>query len=1332
MSSGGQALGGIVGAVAGFFIGGPSGALYGAQVGMMVGGYLDPPKGPNIQGPRLNDMSVQTSTYGAVIPRLYGTAAVHGNILWVEGNKLKEHVHTTKNKSGGKGGGGKSAGTTTTYTYSATFAVGLCRGPIVGIRRLWLANRLIYDAGSNDPSVIQAGNAIASGWRLYTGSDTQTADPRIQADQGVANTSAWPGLAYLVIYDLDLTKYSNSLMGVQVKAEICTGTAQSTMVQTTAAIGWQSDRSDFGACVFNGRIVLLGGASGASHSPSTYYSGAWSSGDGITFDNYADFEARFGFGCAVFDDRIWCVAGGRYNPADSTNYIGNDVIWTADGINWYGTVAPVVDPNVPFDKRIMPAVCVHDGYLYAVGGMQPGVGGPAPRADVYRMATDGTWETIATTTAWATVGGGTGRHGASLCSMGGYLYLVGGIGNPSAYGSLFSDCWRSADDGATWTQMTADIGFGTTHHGEAQTVVWNNELWCIVPRANNSDTVFWTDAYHSSDGITWTLEPLTAFSPYRTGGAALVFNGTLYYLGGNGHPDASILAYRVITPSTVPLANIVTAECLNAALLSGGDLNTTALTDAVRGFTVGSAGSIRSALEILQGAFPFDVIQSGYSIKFVPRGGASVVSIAEGDLDTRAGGEKPKDKLPLSREMQTQLPRRVSISYPDVDREYDINEQSVERITAEAVNETRLDMAIVLNADEAAQIADVLLGLYWMERTEVGPFTLPPTFRTVEPGDVVTVSHAGQVYDIRLTRVEYGATGIVTCQGRFASSAIYSSTAVGSAGAATGGLPISLAGPTDCLLLDIPCLSSNHDTWGETAAVYGLSAGWQSGILYRSDDSGQTYSTVQGFLLGADVFRATTVLAAGRTDIPDTANTLTVKPVSQGADVFSCTYADLLAGANLAAFGAPGRWEIISFQTVTAGAGTTKILRDFGRGLFGTEWAMTAHAVGDMLVMLDYSVLSFVGVPAAAYLSSRLWRAVTAGAEFNDYVDTTETYGGVNLKPLSPVGVAGGLNTATNDFDIRWTRRTRIGGEWINGIDAPLSETSEAYDIEIWDAGFNTLKRTLHASTPSVVYTSAMATADFGAPQLTLGVIVYQISGKIGRGYPAAKRISTPFVDPFQANARLMLHFDGADNGTVFTDSFGAAASFIGSPVTVQTPGPAWGTASAKLGSNGAITLTPCPFTGIANGASYTIEFRFRSLTWVAGDHQMFCAICGTQFMIAAAAGGVGSGFMEFFFEQYGSGWSTLHAASAIPITDTGWHHFEVGCNGTNTYLFIDGTLIATKVGAVNIGSTGPFTIGDRSAGTPSGQWLLDEFNVIVGACRHTASFAPYTAPYNY
>ncbi|MHC1758330.1 MAG: phage tail protein [Negativicutes bacterium] len=94
----------------------------------MAGGFIDNklfgPKAPN--GPRLDSLKIQTSTYGNAIAKCYGVGSkVAGNIIW--GTKFVEH----KEKAGGKGGGG------TTYTYTVSFAIGLCRGPIVGVKRIW-------------------------------------------------------------------------------------------------------------------------------------------------------------------------------------------------------------------------------------------------------------------------------------------------------------------------------------------------------------------------------------------------------------------------------------------------------------------------------------------------------------------------------------------------------------------------------------------------------------------------------------------------------------------------------------------------------------------------------------------------------------------------------------------------------------------------------------------------------------------------------------------------------------------------------------------------------------------------------------------------------------------------------------------------------------------------------------------------------------------------------------------------------------------------------------------------------------------------------------------
>jgi len=84
----------IVGAAAGFAMGGPAGAQWGAMIGGTIGGMMTA-NATHMRGPRLSDLSTQTATYGANIPRLYGSIAVSGNVFWIENNKLKE-VPTTE------------------------------------------------------------------------------------------------------------------------------------------------------------------------------------------------------------------------------------------------------------------------------------------------------------------------------------------------------------------------------------------------------------------------------------------------------------------------------------------------------------------------------------------------------------------------------------------------------------------------------------------------------------------------------------------------------------------------------------------------------------------------------------------------------------------------------------------------------------------------------------------------------------------------------------------------------------------------------------------------------------------------------------------------------------------------------------------------------------------------------------------------------------------------------------------------------------------------------------------------------------------------------------
>lgn len=1059
MSTGGQAIGGVLGAVGGFFVAGPKGALYGAQIGIAIGGYLDPPKGPVNQGPRLSDLSVATATYGAFIPRGYGTFPVVGNIFWLENNQLKETARKSKSSSGGKGGGPKT--TTTAFSYSATFAVGLldCTDgtPIAGIRRIWLGNRLFYDAGATDLATIIASNQASSVFILHTGSASQLPDARMQATLGVANTPAFRGLAYIVFNDLQLAPYNNSLVGVQVKVELIKNGSTATVLVADLINPYTKPNANPG------------------YSPQPYYMSAEVCKFYVPqWDNSGTSVYAFVKHEVYYD--------GRVVKSSIPTVTTNDVA-----------------PNGLFSGKDMYLNLSSD--VFTGGGTFDGPNG-------FISESNGLWAGLSTFTA----SGGFAR--TLFCKKDGVQKTIPALSDDSAIttdGTYVYVCGltstRKYDSDLNLLQTGAAASSGSGIIGQDRCVVSEGILY--FSRMGGGGSIY---IYDSALATTLLISGLSWPVSYNATNFIIV-NKTLLIVAGATIPTSNLLEVKYYnlnqaSGSTVSLGSIVQAECLKSRLLTSGDIDVSLLASAVRGYRATSVSSIRSAIEPLQGAWPFDVVQSGYKIKFKPRGSASVATIAASELDARGIGEAPGVSVTNSREMDSVLPRRVVLSYLDVEREYDSGQQYAERLNTDAVNVSEISLALVMSSDEAAKTAETLLYLYWLERYDL-TFALPPSRGALEPGDVIVVNANEATYRLRLTSITYTSDGRVECAAKYDSTAVYTAAAVGAAGASTG-VALKLSGDSRVALLDIPTLADDLNAAGFPMAMTGYLAGWPGGVLFRSDDNGQTWVDVQGVSSpGATMGVASNALGVVGTDLIDKASTLAVS--FYGPAPSSVSELSMFNGANHFAYGAHGRWEIIAAQTCTLQGDGSYVLTNLLRGRAGTEWAMSTHVSGDEVIALDTS-LSFLTSNTNSIGLARSYQAVTEGRAISSSASdqVAFTYSAVNLKPLSPVYLNGNRHPTTNDWTLTWIRRTRIGGAWRDLVDASLGEASELYDVEIYSSGaYTTLKRTLSALTgQTVAYTSAQQVTDFGSNQATLYVKIYQLSATVGRGYPLITSIT--------------------------------------------------------------------------------------------------------------------------------------------------------------------------------------------------------------------------------
>lgn len=1082
--SAGQWVGAIVGAVAGFFTGGATwyataaSMAAGASTGMAVGGMIDPPMGPAIVGPRLGDLSTQSAAYGVVIPRLYGTTAVAGNIFWVENNALKEVA--TQETQGGKGGGGSEV---TTFSYFATFALGLCNGPVVGIRRIWCSGRLIYDAGATDLETAEVTRQLAPGIRLYLGADTQAPDARMQATLGVNNTPAFRGLAYIVFDDFALADYGNSLLGAQFKVEVVKAATYTSAILSE----WHAPVSDVNI-YYNMAAVSIAGISESTRFIVAQYPGfdylrVLTLNDDATLrdqkvvsdPNFANFGAQLNYDVSL--DEIEFAAN-LENPSPPLKVLvfGNAIgplsaLYADRYADNFISSSEKGSFGVALTRGWRPTAESDYGDYTRVYDFAGGY------VDVpYRVAEQSFVRSLGEKLSFVVIGGAniykyTPADGWSSYSItqpaGGPIALTDGYVD----GGVLVRVYRT---------VSADLTTGPTY----------------FDRINLSTMARIDDAYSTFPVSSLVHVPWkTYISGQMMTQAGNITSNMSYYPS-----DVFVVTSSVnsVIPGGESLADIVAAEC-DLVGLEVSDIDVSTLTDEVRGFRVGAVAAVRSNIDPLQGAFPFDIIQSGYQVRFIRRGlTGSVLAIPETDLAARDDA-KLTPRLARSREMDTQLPVSVTINYIDHAREFDTGTQSAERNSANTVNTRAIEMPIVMTATEAAQKAEILLYLYWSERDSFG-FSLPPSYGAAEPGDVVTVEAGGSSYDLRLVDVNRQSNGVIVCQARPVAS--YLSTAVADSGT-TVSAAASVAGTTAMELLDIPALSDINASVGYVLALGRYRSGWPGGAAYRSKDAGETWSLVDTTTIPAGMGFAVNALSSPASfGMVDSSSQLTVN--MHLTDLSSIGELQMLNGQNHFAYGVAGRWEIIAARTCELQVDGSYILSDLLRGRFGTETHAAQHATGDRLVLLDKNRLKFVAGSLNDIGSAALYRAQTVGAADQSTVRRNFTYNAVNLQPLAPVWLKAHRNTTTQDWTLSWVRRTRVGGEWRDNVDAALGEVAEIYEIDIF-AGwqFTTVLFTITGLTsPTATYTAAQQMTYHGYNPEVLYFRIYQISAEVGRGKP--------------------------------------------------------------------------------------------------------------------------------------------------------------------------------------------------------------------------------------
>lgn len=505
----------------------------------------------------------------------------------------------------------------------------------------------------------------------------------------------------------------------------------------------------------------------------------------------------------------------------------------------------------------------------------------------------------------------------------------------------------------------------------------------------------------------------------------------------------------------------------------------------VDGYVLDSAMSPREAIEPLASLFGFDAVVSGGALRFVSHAMKSVREIGDDDLVPSKDGTL----IELRRAQESELPHEIALSFGDSEFDYRTGRVLSRRLEGYSSRRSEAQTAVMIGRSNAQRLADIWLQDIWAGR-ETARFSVRPGLVALEAGDVTSLARMpGRLWQI--TRITDGAAREIDA--RAVDPSVYD---VGERFLGRRSLAApAVIGPPRIIVLDLAIAKEGAKAFSYVAA---FADPWPGALAIRRK-IGASFEPVGLIEKRATIGETLDTLAPGPLARFDRGANVTVKLASGALASVDDAGAFALRSA-MAIRGDDGCWEIFAFTRAELVAASTYRLSRLLRGI-GGEDALASRSVsaGATVVLLDDAITP-LAVDFAEIDSAHVYRIGPADRDYSDptYVELEVTATRKSASPYSPSHAH--ARRVTEGVAIAFTRRGRIDADAWEPLDIPLGEECEAYEIVVALPGG--AQRSLSVTSPSALYAASDELADFGAPQTSLVVQIFQIGARVGRGFP--------------------------------------------------------------------------------------------------------------------------------------------------------------------------------------------------------------------------------------
>ena len=629
--------------------------------------------------------------------------------------------------------------------------------------------------------------------------------------------------------------------------------------------------------------------------------------------------------------------------------------------------------------------------------------------------------------------------------------------------------------------------FGTMR--VAGTVIWSTDLieTRTVTRAGKGQPGVAQYGYHASFAVLLSARPVTGIGRVWADGALIrgaagdwkVATGFRLHAGGEDQAADPLIASaegRGLAPAHRGCAYVVfedlaleqfgnrlpslTFEVTADAGPVGGGAIAAALAPEVGGavaLTVdGFAGTGGSMAAVL------DTLAQASGAWFAPAGAGLVMR----DAGAPAATVAPQTDRGATRAVAAadRAPAVVTVSHYDPARDWQAGVQRVRRVGGAGTTTLTLEVPAAVSAAAAKGIAANALARLAAARVRR---TVPATLAALAlaPGDVVTLTDEAGAWRVEEVALEAAATALGS--GMAVTLTLVPLPAVMAAANAASGrvlaapdLPI---GATLLYAAELPALDDAVTAQPRlTVVASGAGAGWRAAALMISIDGGASWTEAGATAAPGIVGTVETPPPAGQAALTDRTASLVVRLAREDMALADADAGALDAGANLALVGD----ELVQFGRAEPLGAARWRLSALWRGRRAT--AAVAGAAGDRFVLLDAATARTIDLPLATLGTSVGVMAAGVGDGAASPVVAVPVTG-TSVLPPAPVALRW-TAAAGGGAEVGWIRRSRAGWRWLDGVDAPLGEESEAYRVTVAGAGGT---RALVTGTPTVAVTAA-------------------------------------------------------------------------------------------------------------------------------------------------------------------------------------------------------------------------------------------------------------------